>query len=138
VQYEIRERNREKDTARLLRSLGIPVKRIPKAKATAKQTAGNQLSDSEEENSSSDEADTGTADDGANTGSVVTANAGDEQSLKPSADGKKSHNDPAPIDLNALLEVMAEFTAAGSDEDAAEKMKKIYQQVAERNATSHD
>jgi hypothetical protein len=48
VQYEIRERNREKDTARLLRSLGIPVKRIPKAEATAKQTAGNQLSDSEE------------------------------------------------------------------------------------------
>jgi hypothetical protein len=38
-------------------------------------------------------ADTGTADDGANTGSADTANADDEPSLKPSADGKKSHND---------------------------------------------
>jgi hypothetical protein len=45
---------------------------------------------------------------------------------------------PVPLDLDALLEVMAEFTAAGSDEDVTEKIKKIYQQSAERNASGRD
>jgi hypothetical protein len=69
IQHEARSRNRTKDTARLLHQLGFPVNKIPKTKAIAKQTAGNQLSDSDEESQhSSDEDDTGTAENGANTG----------------------------------------------------------------------
>jgi hypothetical protein len=58
VRFEVRERNREKDMARRLRSLGLPAKRVPKARASttpgmARQTAvtqaGSQHSDDEEE-----------------------------------------------------------------------------------------
>jgi hypothetical protein len=69
IQHEARSRNRTKDTARLLHQLGFPVNKVPKTKAIAKQTAGNQLSDSDEESQhSSDEDDTGAAENGANTG----------------------------------------------------------------------
>ena len=183
IQHEARSRNRTKDTARLLHQLGFPVKKVPKTKAIAKQTAGNQLSDSDEESQhSSDEDDTGTAENGANTGwyeegttengwyeegttesswyeEGTTENgwyeegtaengantgwyeegtAGDEPSHKPSANGKTSPDGSAPFNLNALLETVAKFTAAGSSADGVEKVKKIYKQSAERNASRRD
>ena len=161
IQHEARSRNRTKDTAHLLHQLGFPVKKVPKTKAIAKQTAGNQLSDSDEESQhSSDEDDTGTAENGANTawyeagwyeegtaddgantawyeeGWYEEGTADDEQSHEPSANGKTSPDGSAPFNLNALLETVAEFTAAGAD--GVEKVKKIYKQSAERNASRRD
>ena len=163
IQHEARSRNRTKDTAHLLHQLGFPVKKVPKTKAIAKQTAGNQLSDSDEESQHSpDEDDTGTAENGANTGwyeEGTTENgwyeegtaengantgwyeegtAGDEPSHKPSASGKTSPDGSAPFNLNALLETVAEFTAAGSSAEGVEKVKRIYKQSAERNASRRD
>ena len=155
--------------------------KVPRIKATANQTAGNQHSDSEEESQhSSDEDDTGTDEHGANTGwyeeghaengaspgwyEEGTAENGastgwyeegnaengastdwyeegmadDEQSHEPSADSKASLNGTAPFNLDALLETVAAFTAAGSSTEGVEKVKRIYKQSAERNASRRD
>jgi hypothetical protein len=154
------------------------VKKIPKNKAIAKQTAGNQLSDSEEESQhSAVEDDTGTAEHGANTGwyeegtgwyeegtadeganmgwyeegtAENGANTGwyeegtaDEGANTghvdtAAANGKKSLDGTAPLNPNALLETLAEFTAAGSSADGVEKVKEIYKHHAERNAARCD
>jgi len=183
TQCEARSRNRAKDTAHLLHQLGIPipVNKVPRIKATANQTAGNQHSDSEEESQhSSDEDDTGTDEHGANTGWYEEGHAengaspgwyeegtaeneastgwyeegnaengastdwyeegmaDDEQSHEPSADSKASLNGTAPFNLDALLETVAAFTAAGSSTEGVEKVKRIYKQSAERNASRRD
>jgi hypothetical protein len=183
TQCEARSRNRAKDTAHLLHQLGIPipVNKVPRTKATANQTAGNQHSDSEEESQhSSDEDGTrtdehgantgwyeeghaengaspgwyeeGTAENGASTGWYEEGNAengastdwyeegmaDDEQSHEPSADSKANLNGTAPFNLDALLETVAAFTAAGSSTEGVEKVKRIYKQSAERNASRRD
>ena len=155
TQCEARSRNRAKDTAHLLHQLGIPipVNKVPRTKATANQTAGNQHSDSEEMSQhSSDEEDTGNAENGASTGWYEEGNAengastdwyeegtaDDEQTHEPSADSKASLNGPAQFNLDALLETVAAFTAAGSSTEGVEKVKRIYKQSAERNAARRD
>jgi hypothetical protein len=183
TQCEARSRNRAKDTAHLLHQLGIPipVNKVPRIKATANQTAGNQHSDSEEESQhSSDEDGTGTDEHGANTGWYEEGHAengaspgwyeegtaeneastgwyeegnaengastdwyeegmaDDEQSHEPSADSKANLNGTAPFNLDALLETVAAFTAAGSSTEGVEKVKRIYKQSAERNASRRD
>ena len=141
--------------------------KVPRTKATANQTAGNQHSDSEEMSQhSSDEDDTGNAENGASTGWYEECNAengasteryeecnaengastgwyeegtaDDEQSLEPSADSKASLNGTAPFNLDALLETVAAFTAAGSSTEGVEQVKRIYKQSAERNASRRD
>ena len=101
---------------------------------------------------SSDEDDTGNAENGASTGWYEEGyaengtstdwyeegTADDEQSHEPSADSKASLNGTAPFNLDAFLETVATFTAAGSSTEGVEKVKRIYKQSAERNASRRD
>jgi hypothetical protein len=152
VRYEVRERNQEKDMARRLRSLGLPVKRVLKARASttpgmARQTAviqaGSQLSDDEEEvddrwRAALDELSPDDRDHLENEAEGAPDEAKlemlhrveqilDERILDRAVEVTESPKDTAPLDLEALKEVLLQSS-----------MKEAYQQAAQKNASRLD
>ena len=152
VRYEVRQRTQEKDMARRLRSLGLPVKRVPKARASttpgmARQTAviqaGSQLGDDEEEVDDRwrDAMDALSPDDRdhlENEAEDATAKEKrdmlhrveqilDERVLDQAVEVTESPKDNAPLDLEALKEVLLQSS-----------MKEAYQQAAQKNASRLD
>jgi len=103
--YEAREHVRVQDTGRQLRSLGISVPKTPRS--GARLAAVHQLSDSDEEGTSSDDrSDNETDADGAG-GGVDHPDAKKEGKASPKASNS--------IDLDALFKAFAAFNAAGTE-----------------------
>jgi hypothetical protein len=153
--HEVREANRDKDAYRLLRSMGIPVKKL-KAKAAAKQTTGRPRDDdevewdSEEEWSGYDEEWSGyDGEDEVEEGTGATCNevkagSGDSANATAEKEKEKAPKASGSIDLDALFTAISACrTATDSDDDEervndAEVMKRMYLRRVEENASNGD